>query len=232
MLATVPYGPPMPLRILTINLFNGRADCDSLVRALHEHVPDVVAAQELSENAAAVLADWGDNHLLDPRDDTTGMGVATNLPAHFTRLDFPNRRPVVAQLGGELFGFHNGVELISAHLVNPIERPVMVSHRVRQRELQALQATLTAPTKSARVLVGDLNSSPAWPMYRRLAALATDGAVAAGGARRSWGPTPTSPRLLRIDHAFLQGAQCVASRLVEVRGTDHRGLLVDLEPVR
>jgi endonuclease/exonuclease/phosphatase (EEP) superfamily protein YafD len=229
--AAVAYCPPMPLRILTINLYNDRAKSDSVAAALRRYQPDVVAVQELSRYGAAVLEDWGQYLLLDPKDDTTGMGIATRLPAEFTRLEFPNRNPVLARINAADAGFPDGIELISAHLVNPISRPLRVSTRMRQLEAEILTELLAKPIEtSARVLVGDLNSSPSWPMYRRLAALATDAAVEAGNARRSWGPTPTSPRMLRIDHVFTQSARCTASQLVEVSGADHRGLLVDLEP--
>ena len=66
----------MRIRILTQNLYNGRADPTSFRAALRTHEPDVVAVQELAPNAAAALAEWGEATLLDPRDDTTGMGVA------------------------------------------------------------------------------------------------------------------------------------------------------------
>ncbi|MCP4307659.1 MAG: endonuclease/exonuclease/phosphatase family protein [bacterium] len=223
----------MPLRILTINLYNDRAQCDSVAEALRQFEPDVVAAQELSSRGAEVLDEWGDYALLDPQDDMTGMGIAARRPAEFSRMQYPNRNPVVARFDAADVGFTEGVELVNAHLVNPISRPLRESKRLRRLEGDALTELLTKPYEtSARVLAGDLNSSPAWPMYRRLAAVATDAAVEAGNPLRSWGPTPTSPRMLRIDHVFTQGARCTSAQLVDVAGADHRGLLVELEPTR
>lgn len=222
------YAPSMPLRILTINLYNGRATADSFATALAQTQPDLVATQELTAPAADVMADWGSAHLLDPRDDTTGMGVAARFPAEFERLDFPHRDPIRARFDGIRWGFRE-VEVVDSHVVNPISRPLLQSKRLRELELAALEQLLAEPVAS-RILVGDMNSSPAWPLYRRLAALATDGALAAGTARRTWGYWPRSPRMLRIDHAFLQGATCVRTSLVQVAGGDHRGLLVEVEP--
>ncbi len=220
----------MRIRILTINMYNGRADAASLAAALQEHSPDVVAAQELAFAGANVLAEWGDNHLLDPRTDLTGMGIAVRGSATFSRLDFPNRRPVTAMLSAKDWGLNHDVEVINAHLVNPISRPLHKSRRLRAVELAALEERLAESNGGlSRVLVGDLNSSPAWPVYRRLSAIATDAAVAAGTARRSWGPWPNSPRLLRIDHAFVRGLRPLETQLVTIRGADHRGLLIDLE---
>ena len=220
----------MPLRTLTANLYNGRADAAALADALRTYSPDFVAVQELSDNAAEVLDDWGTSHLLDPRDDTTGMGAAARFDVEFSRLGFPFRSPIRALFDGQDWGF-GSVELISAHVVNPIARPLLDSKRTRSRELAALESILAERgAAETRIVVGDFNSSPAWPLYRRLSQLATDGAVAAGTARRTWGYFPKGPRLLRIDHVFLQGAVCRATELVTIPGADHRALLADIEP--
>lgn len=221
----------MRLRILTQNMYNGRGDPNSFVDALQTHRPDVVAVQELSGNAAEVLAGWGETTLLDPRDDTTGMGVAVRGPARLGQLDFPFRRPVTALLPKGAWGFGTDLQIVNAHLVNPIARPIRRSREFRRQELDALTALVTADDRPpAQLLVGDFNSSPAWPLYRKLRAVLTDGAVAAGTARRTWGPLPSSPRLLRIDHAFSRGTvKVTATRTVFVTGADHRGLLVDIE---
>lgn len=223
----------MSLRILTINLYNGRADADSLASILRVHSPDVVAAQELSANSAEVLAAWGSFHLLDSRNDLTGMGIAVRGPALLSRLEFPNRNPVTAVLDSDDWDLNGDVEIVNVHLMNPIARPLRETRRLRREELSALEGLLAGQGENtSRVLVGDLNSSPAWPIYRRMATLATDAAVAAGTARRSWGPWPSFPRVLRIDHAFVQGLRPLRTRLVTVRGADHRGLLIDLESSR
>lgn len=223
----------MSLRILTQNLFNGRAHPDALAQVLGEYEPDVVAVQELSTNSAEVLATWGATTLLDPRDDTTGMGLAVRGTASLSRLDFPHRDPIRALLTAAEWGLDTDVEIVNAHVVNPIARPIRHSLRLRRAELAELEALLQREgAPQSRVLVGDLNSSPAWPVYRRLAALATDAAVVAGAARRTWGPRPASPRMLRIDHAFVRGVKVIDAQLINVAGSDHRGLLVELEPVR
>ena len=154
--------------------------------------------------------------------------------AVFERLSFPHRDPVVARLPASSWGFGFDVQIINAHLFNPIARPILESKRIRRAELTALEGhLLNGRGAEAKVLVGDLNSSPAWPLYRRLSAVASDVAVAAGTARRTWGPLPSSPRLLRIDHAFVSGAlQARSTSLVTVAGADHSGLLVEVESAR
>jgi endonuclease/exonuclease/phosphatase (EEP) superfamily protein YafD len=137
---------------------------------------------------------------------------------------------VRARFDGRQWGLGE-IEVVNTHVVNPIAPPLRESRRLRQRELASLEALLHEPAET-RVLVGDFNSSPVWPLYRRLAAAATDGAVAAGTARRTWGYWPKSPPMLRIDHVFVQGAKCVRTDVVKVSGADHRGLLMEIEPLR
>jgi endonuclease/exonuclease/phosphatase (EEP) superfamily protein YafD len=35
--------------------------------------------------------------------------------------------------------------------------------------------------------------------------------------------------LLRIDHAFVSGVRPIATSIAQVRGSDHRALIVDIE---
>jgi endonuclease/exonuclease/phosphatase (EEP) superfamily protein YafD len=221
----------MSLRILTMNLYNGAVDPVGLAAVLEQSAPDIAAVQELTDSSARVLRDWASHCLLDPQDDITGMGIAARVPFEACRPEFPHRDPIIGSFDARPWGLGT-VELINAHLTNPIALPIGASRRLRQGEADALEKLLSnRHASTARVLVGDLNSSPAWPLYRRLASLATDGAVQAGTAKRTWSYYPWSPRMLRIDHVFLQGAvRCVATRLVKIRGADHRGLLIDLEP--
>ena len=224
----------MPLRILTQNLYNGRVEPESLARALDEHQPHLVAVQELSLNAARVLDAWGDEGLLDPRDDTTGMGLVLRGNAALSRPEFPVRRPLVARLRGADWELACDIRVVNAHVMNPIVRPLSTTRRLRSRELAGLRDILLAATAAeAQVVVGDLNSSPVWPLYRQLGRIATDAAKQAGTARRTWGPWPWSPRLLRIDHAFLSGPiRGVRTETVRIAGADHSGLLVDIDSAR
>ena len=214
-----------------MNVYTGRADAGAFATALRVVDPHLVAVQELSSPVAEVLDEWATSHLLDPRDDTTGMGMAARIPVDLERIDFPHRDPVRAIFDGSDWGLTK-VEVVNAHIVNPIARPLMDSRRLRQMESDALERLLVDPSVSSKVLIGDLNSSPAWPLYRRLARVATDGALAAGTARRTWGYFPNSPALLRIDHVFTKGVRCSSTRLVRIPGADHRGLVVDIEPLR
>lgn len=213
---------------MTANLYNGRAEPGALHAVLGEVNPDVLAVQELSANSAAVVAERFPRHLLYPRDDNRGMGVAVRGPAEVVTVDFPDRSLLRVTLDPTAWSLPHPVEILNAHLVNPIARPLRRSAGLRRRQVEILEEMIAAPT-SGRLLVGDFNSSPAWPLYRRLRRASTDAAIAAGTACRTWGPTWWFPRLLRIDHAFVNGLIPLATHRVAIRGADHSALVVDLE---
>ncbi len=90
-----------------------------------------------------------------------------------------------------------------------------------------------AKNASARVIVGDFNATPYWPWYRRMAAQFTDAAVAVADKtgdtpRSTWGPWPGAPRLLRIDHGFVRGLEPEAFEVLDVVGSDHSAIVMDL----
>ena len=83
--------------------------------------------------------------------------------------------------------------------------------------------------------MGDFNSTPLWPAYRRIRSHLTDAAVAVAERRgrrvgRTWGPWASAPRLLRIDHGFVSGLEVEEFRVVEVFGSDHSAIVMDVVP--
>jgi len=96
-----------------------------------------------------------------------------------------------------------------------------------------LEAYLDSTPGRRRAVVGDFNATPLWPVYRRLATRLTDAAAHVARregrrAPRTWGPSSRSPRILRIDHAFVNRLTVEGVRAVSVRGADHSALIVDL----
>jgi endonuclease/exonuclease/phosphatase (EEP) superfamily protein YafD len=119
------------------------------------------------------------------------------------------------------------------HARNPIVFPWWRSVRLRGAQLEALFSWADDQAGGPFVLAGDLNASPAWPFYRRLAERWED-IVARSAADSQTGPIPTWawrpgwPRLLRIDHVFGTGVRAVATQVVPIRGSDHAAVVVDL----
>lgn len=209
------------LRVLSANLYNGRADPASLARLLDEMRPDVVAAQELAPNAAEVIADRLPHGLVSPALDHTGSAIAARFPLEVRRIPLPHRGALVAQ---------ESITIWCVHLANPVDAPPPL--RKRRQQVLTLESKLretTGPT----LLVGDLNSTPVWPAYRRLTTLLDDGVAewacrTGRRPRRTWGYRPWMPAMLRIDHALVRDVKVQNCQVRRITGADHRALIVDV----
>lgn len=225
------------IRIFSGNLWWGRADSDALVDLIRRHQIDVFAAQELGyENAEAIASELPYGQL-EPDPTYQGMGIALRRPATYEQvpLEFRPARRVVLQ-PGDWDGLIRAVDIVNVHFQAPHAITPFPSVRVRAQQAAGLETYFDREPSDARLVVGDCNATPAWPLYRRLARRFSD--AAADVARRegrapapTWGPTPESRRMLRIDHAFTDGLRVESFRVVGIPGSDHSGLLFDCQPV-
>ena len=221
------------LRVLSANLWHGRADAVALAALVRALDVAVVAVQELGPRQAEVLARLLPHGKLEPTPDGKGLGIALRHPGEVERLALPQRDAHVARLGAESWpGLGRNVEIVNAHLANPVFN-VPAAWSWRRGQVAGLAAYLSSAEPCPRALVGDLNSTPRWPAYRRLAAELDDAAVlAAARSGRApaptWGPHPRAPRLLRIDHVLISAFDVLDFQVVRVAGSDHSAVLVDL----
>ncbi|HEY4607512.1 MAG TPA: endonuclease/exonuclease/phosphatase family protein [Acidimicrobiia bacterium] len=216
-------------RLMTANLLNGGADAGHLAEMIDRHRPEVVVTQELGPNAAEVLAARYSHHDLRPSLDHRGLGIASRFPSEFHTLDLPWRVGAWARvdLGSQV------VVVATLHLINAVDFPWWSSVRKRSDQLSELFAWAGATAGAGPLIVaGDMNASPRWPAYRRLAEHWEDLAEQAPGGpgtAPTWGWRPGWPRLLRIDHVFGSGVRGVWATVEPVRGSDHAAVLVDIE---
>jgi endonuclease/exonuclease/phosphatase (EEP) superfamily protein YafD len=232
--ALVSSHPAGRLRIVSANLWNGAAAADTFAALVAALGADVVATQEMAPEQADALARVLPHGVLEPARDCSGMGIALRNPARVRRLGLPFRDAWVADVLWEgPAGMHLELEILNVHVHAP-HAPLgwrMLSRR--RGQLRELVHHLEASPQRRRVLVGDFNATPLWPLYRRLAARLTDAAVAA--ARRhgrsvegTWAPWPGGPRLLRIDHAFVHGVAVEDFQVLPIAGSDHCAIVVDI----
>ncbi len=214
---------------MTSNLWGEHADPTALASVLNEVAPDVLVVQELEPEAAGVIAAHFPHHALDPCGETMGSGIATRTDAVFARIPLRYRSGWSAVLDPTPWpDLDTPLEIVGVHMANPAAWPWWRSVGHRRYQLAGLLAHCgTNPMR--RVVVGDFNASPAWPLYRRLTSHFTDGALVAGSARRTWRFQGRTPPLLRIDHAFGAGVRFRMVRPVTVPGADHLGLVIDLD---
>ncbi|MEN8159555.1 MAG: endonuclease/exonuclease/phosphatase family protein [Myxococcota bacterium] len=217
------------LRLISANLKHGGADPGALRDLIERENAAVVAVQELGPALAEVLGALLPHGKLEPTPDGLGLGVALRRPAEVERLPLPGRDARVARLETEDWPeLDQRIEILNVHIAAPHTR----DWHHRGGQLAALE-TYLGRAPGPRALVGDLNATPLWPVYRRLAARLDDAArlVASrqGRApRRTWGPTSGAPRLLRIDHVLVDALDVHDLRIAPLPGSDHSAVVVDL----
>jgi endonuclease/exonuclease/phosphatase family metal-dependent hydrolase len=223
------------VRLVTANLaLDGGADPAAFARLVEDLAADVVAVQELGWAQAAALAAVLPFGRLEPGRAGGRLGIARRSPGRVTRVPLPSRDGYATDLGlVRRDGREELVEIINVHIVAPHLSPPWRTFSRRRAQLRALDSHLKTVPNQARVLVGDLNATPLWPVYRTLTRRLRDAALEASrdnGSRPAptWGPWPGAPRLLRIDHALVSGLAVHAVRVVPVAGSDHSALVVDL----
>ena len=225
----------MKLRIMTANLWNGAADPASLAELLEALRPDVLAVQELSHEQAEAIATVLPHGVLEPREDHHGMGIALARAARIRRIGLPGRAARAARLcPKDWSGLLAPLEVMNVHIWAPHIAPFWRTWSHRRGQLRGLLRYLAEEPRSNRLVCGDFNATPSWPLYRRVAVPLDDLALRHARRigeqpRRTWGPWAGSPRLLRIDHAFARGLEPLDVRVVPVPGSDHSALVIDLE---
>ncbi|HEX9762898.1 MAG TPA: endonuclease/exonuclease/phosphatase family protein [Acidimicrobiia bacterium] len=223
--------PGPRFRLLTINLFSGFVDADAFAEVLDRLDPDVMLAQELAHRAAEVIASRFPRHHLRPDHRYSGWGMASRLPIEITP-----ERPGWGRGGhGRVEVEGRPVHIAGAHILDPMHRPLRQTGLRRLEQADALVAWgQRLPPGEPQVVAGDMNATPAWEVYRKLAArwddlIAAEAAQRGGKPARTWGVPGRSLRLLRIDHVFGTGVRASNVVVEGVKGSDHAALVVDLE---
>jgi endonuclease/exonuclease/phosphatase (EEP) superfamily protein YafD len=222
------------LKVLSANLWNGGADPAGFAALVEELRPDIVAVQELTLPQADALRAVMPHGRLEPAENFMGMGIAARRPSPVVRLTLPYRDAQVAKVrvGSDSDGGRT-IEVVNVHVRAPHNLPRLRGAMQRRGQLLGLIRHITATPDQPRVVLGDFNATPLWPLYRRVAARMTDAAVDAarrngGRTAATWGPWPRGPRLLRIDHIFITGLSTEHFHVIPVPGGDHSAVVAEL----
>lgn len=224
------------VRVFSGNLLWGRADPESLIDLIRRHEIDVFAAQELGFETAEAIGSELPFGCLEPGEEFLGMGIALRRPGTYQQipLEFRAARQVVLD-PFEWEGLSRPLELVNVHIQAPHALSPFPATWVRHRQVVGLERYFADHPSDARLMVGDYNATPHWPVYRRMARIFSDGAIQCAqregrAVEPTWGPTPESRRLLRIDHAMVRGVEVENFRVIDIPGSDHSGLLFDCAP--
>ncbi|GAB2651905.1 endonuclease/exonuclease/phosphatase family protein [Saccharopolyspora gloriosae] len=210
-----------PLRVLSVNLFFGRAQADRVVDLVRDGRIDVLSLQELTPQAVAELDRAGLAELLPhrvlhsgPRAD--GTGIASRYPLRELALVPPTslaQPSALIDLPGP-----RDVEFVAVHPIYPMGADTADGWL---RELTALPR----PGGAARVLAGDFNATLDHSPLRALlgGGYADAAEVTGGGLTPTWG-AGWMPRAT-IDHVLTsEGLVTQDYAVFDVPGSDHRAV--------
>jgi endonuclease/exonuclease/phosphatase family metal-dependent hydrolase len=216
------------LRVLTHNMFFGRADVEVLVARVRQLDVDVLFLQELTEDAVTRLKQAGLDDMLpfalhDLRGGSRGSGIYSRFPLS----DGPAVPLVHMAQPTATAELPNGyaVELICAHPVTP---NLGRGGATRWREGLAV---LPAPGQLPRVLAGDFNATIDHAAFRDVLRRGyLDAGLQRGGALTpTWGP-PGRNAVLTLDHVLVDKNCAVLGYSVHVvPGTDHRAVYAEIQ---
>ncbi|WP_305092317.1 endonuclease/exonuclease/phosphatase family protein [Prescottella sp. R16] len=219
------------VRVMQSNLMVGSADPDAFVRTVRDRDVDVVTVQELTEPAVDALRDAGLEDVLpytvlEPRSGGNGGGIYSRLPLSNGRLvETMALTNLVVDVDA---GLPEPVVLYDVHPVPAYAAPA--EHWTA--DFDALRAELDAAAVRDNVIVsGDFNATYTHRKFRDLRSGGyVDAADLLGAGILPTYPTDKRyPAVVGIDHVLTKGAQATSLERIDVVGSDHHGLIADVQ---
>jgi endonuclease/exonuclease/phosphatase family metal-dependent hydrolase len=217
------------LRVLTLNMYFGRADAAALVARVGQSGTDVLFLQELTADAVTRLKQAGLDDLMPHSQlELWGGSRGSGIYSRFPLGEGPAVPPVRMAQPTALIELPGGqaVELVCVHPSPPA--PGRPGGAARWR---GHLAVLPPPGKLPRVLAGDYNATLDHAAFRDVLRLGyADAALQAGSALLpTWGP-PGRGAVLTLDHVLVDRSCAVLGYSVHViPGSDHRAVYAEIQ---
>jgi endonuclease/exonuclease/phosphatase (EEP) superfamily protein YafD len=215
------------LRVMSLNLYVGRADAQTVVRIVREQKIDVLAMPELTQQADAALTKAGLADLLPNRvydTDTTGSGTAVVSRFPLRQIVLMDETTLAQpSMVVDLPGDNDDVELTAVHIQPGVRTRTAGTWR---NEL----ANLPRPSGRIRILAGDFNASFDHTAFRTVVDRGyADAAESTGnGMESTWSTWPFGPPVT-IDHIIADDRCAFGSYAVyDVPGSDHKALVSEI----
>jgi len=229
--ATADSGPGTPITLVTANLHFRNHDLGAAVEAVNSQEADFVFLQEVSPQAADLLAaraaDAGYRWtVLRPQWGSTGLAVLSRHEVIQHAVLMLDGRPL---LRTDVMVGTAVVRLFDVHLEAPVTR--QAAQRWKS-ELESLRQLLRPAESGLLIAAGDFNATLDHASFRSL--LRTDLQDVASRRSSPWlatwpvGKAPLPP-LLQPDHVVTSSAIGVAGlRAIPCPGSDHKMLLASM----
>lgn len=220
-------------RVMTFNVYKGRADVQQIVDLVRDQRVEVLALQETTDSFVEALDRAGIGDYLPYSKVSSSDGVYGNGLWSATPLKSPSDDDVDSSssfMPGGTVEFANGrsIRFVSVHTTSP-KSGYWTQWRTSLEEV----ARMRSKTGVRYVLMGDFNSTVDHTPFRDvLGDRFTDAAQQAGeGLKFTW---PANrrwiPAFCGIDHVVMdKGIVAGQVETVKVTGSDHRALLATLQ---
>lgn len=219
---------PLKLLLFNVNFLNTRYE--EVARFIEAENADVVVAQEVTAGWLAGLERVRATHphaVAQPFDgDGSGIALFSRLPIIESKIVYvgsPDRPAIFARL-------NVGGAVVSLFTIHP-RAPLRPGHFEARNEQLLASAAFVRALPEPKIFVGDLNTTPWSPYFRRM-----ETEMGLTNARRGFGLLPTWPVGNRVSLLMLPIDHCFVSRDIQVTGvatgpacgSDHLPLIINL----
>ncbi len=215
------------LRVMSLNLYIGRADARTVVRLAREQKVDVLVMPELTQAEDAALTEAGLDKLLPNRvydTDASGSGTAVVSTYPLRQIVLMDESTLAQpSMVVDLPGDDDDIELTAVHIQPGVRTRSAGTWRT---EL----AGLPRPAERIRVLAGDFNASLDHAAFRAVVDRGyADAAESTGnGMKATWSSWPLGPPVT-IDHIVADDRCAFGSYAVfDIPGSDHKALVSEI----
>ena len=218
-------GPPpaSPIRLVSANVYVYNPTPGPAVDAIISAGADVEVAVETSPAFRTLIEARDAAHPYAIVDDQLVVRSRYPIAAMTDPPGVPARRILRLTVEAPADPF----VLYAVHALNPLSESTFANQLVWVGKLRAAAARERLPV----VMAGDFNMSDRQLGYRRLTADLRDAITAAGWGHTTYPDGIWAVLLLRIDHVFVPQSWCAArARTLDIPGSDHDGLEVDVGP--
>ncbi|WP_072805631.1 endonuclease/exonuclease/phosphatase family protein [Rhodococcoides yunnanense] len=219
-----------PLSVLHANILLGQADPDAIVALVDEHASDVLTVVELTPSAHERLVAAGLRRRLPYEYVSTAPGGnGTGIYSRHPMSDEERHDGYITELLSARIGTPTGPSplVFAVHPVPPWPR----KPEAWVRELAAIRQMLEKiPADDGPVVVaGDFNATFDHKRYRDLLGHYRDAAIEVGaGHLATYHADTWYPPVIAIDHVLVRDGTVADAGLVDLPGSDHRGIRATL----
>jgi len=213
------------VRLLAWNVNSRNREFSELRRLVEEHDPDFLLLLEVDDRWSGFLAgftNYPTRHII-PRDDNFGIAILSRDMAASAQTRYLGEAGLPS-LQSDLSIGNQAVTILSTHPLPPVGS---VQNQLRNEQLDRVSDWVNARTNPV-IVVGDLNTTPWSPVFRRFAESTGLMNSAEGRGLQSTWPAFFRPMLIPIDH-FLHtdGVFVVRREILPASGSDHLPQLIE-----